>query len=281
MKIKKDILQGIVAISLVCVIGVSWGISFKHKLYDDIKENKKVEKVIKKTNKPKEIVINETKLGDKGKDVEYVQNRLKKYGYNIEADGSFGYATYEALLNFQYKTNIEITGEANKETIDELKKYPTKETIYIPQKPVDFTYIHSDINRFINENEIISYTDYLLVTSRPNKITYIFKKNNGKYELIDNILSTIGASSTPTITGVFRVGIKGLSFGQDEGFQAKYYTQIHGNYLYHSVIYNKSGTSVTDPRLGGAYSHGCVRLSTDKAKWIYDNIPKYTTVIIK
>jgi len=153
--------------------------------------------------------------------------------------------------------------------------------MYTAKQPIDFTYIHSDINKFINENNIISYTDYLLITSRQNRITYIFKKINNKYELFDSFPCTIGASSTPTITGEYRVGIKGLSFGQDEGFQAKYYTQISGNYLYHSIIYNKAGTRVTDGRLGGALSHGCIRLSTDKAKWIYDNIPQHTTILIK
>jgi lipoprotein-anchoring transpeptidase ErfK/SrfK len=218
---------------------------------------------------------------DKGKDVEYVQDRLAKYGYNIEVDGAFGYATYEAILNFQYKTNLKLNGEANKKTIDELKKSPTKETMYTPKTPIDFTYIHSDITRFVNENNIVSYTDYLLVTSRQNRMTYIFKKNNGKYDLLDSFICTVGASSTPTITGDFRVGIRGLSFGQEKGFQAKYYTQISGNYLYHSILYNKAGTRVTDGRLGGAYSHGCIRLDTDKAKWIYDNIPQHTTVIIQ
>ena len=29
-----------------------------------------------------------------------------------------------------------------------------------------------------------------------------------------------------------------------------------------------------------ALSHGCIRLDTDNAKWIYENIPDNTTVII-
>lgn len=285
MKIKKEILEGFIALSLVMIIGISWGNRFKHNLYIDYKENKKAEQNSenqkKPKEKPKEIIIQETKLRDKGKDVEYIQDRLVKYGYDIEIDGQFGYATYEALLNFQYKTNLELSGEANKETIDKLKTPPTNETMYKTKTPIDFTYIHSDINRFVSENDIISYTDYLLITSRQNRMTYIFKKSNDSYKLLESLQCTVGASSTPTITGEFRVGIKGLSFGQEDGFQAKYYTQISGNYLYHSVIYNQAGTRVTDGRLGGAYSHGCIRLDTEKAKWIYDNIPQHTTVIIK
>lgn len=34
-----------------------------------------------------------------------------------------------------------------------------------------------------------------------------------------------------------------------------------------------------DDRLGMNLSHGCVRLATSNAKWIYDNIPTGTTVV--
>ena len=35
-----------------------------------------------------------------------------------------------------------------------------------------------------------------------------------------------------------------------------------------------------DGRLGMHLSHGCVRLDIDNAKWIYDNIPYGTKVVI-
>ena len=278
MKFNNNRLYTLVFISFVVVLGLSISISFSKKLIL-AKENTKTE--VKETNVIKEEVINETKLKDKGKDVEYVQKRLNEYGYNIGVDGGFGWATYNAILDFQYKSGLTLTGMADRKTIDELKKPPTQETIYTPQKPIDYTYINSDINKFVNENEIVSYSDYLLVTSLKNRMTYIFKGTTNNYELVDSFQSTIGASSTPTVTGVFRVGMRGLSFGQEKGYSAKYYTQFSGNYLYHSVIYNKEGTKVIDPRLGGALSNGCIRIPTEKAKWIYDNIPEYTTVIVK
>jgi len=151
----------------------------------------------------------------------------------------------------------------------------------MPTKPIDYTYIHSDINKFVNENDIVSYSDYLLVTSLKNKMTYVFKGSIHNYKLVSSFTSTIGAPSTPTKTGYFRVGMRGLSFGKDDGFTAKYYTQFSGNYLYHSIIYDASGTQIKDGRLGQSLSHGCIRLSTENAKWIYENIPEYTTVIVR
>jgi lipoprotein-anchoring transpeptidase ErfK/SrfK len=39
-------------------------------------------------------------------------------------------------------------------------------------------------------------------------------------------------------------------------------------------------SSIQDGRLGINASHGCVRLSLSDAKWIYDNIPSGTTVVV-
>ena len=87
-----------------------------------------------------------------------------------------------------------------------------------------------------------------------------------------------GAPATPTVTGEFAVTGKGYSFGN--GFTCYYYTQFYGNYLYHSVLYYQNSFRVMDGRLGMHLSHGCVRLDIDNAKWIYDNIPYGTKVVI-
>ncbi len=58
-----------------------------------------------------------------------------------------------------------------------------------------------------------------------------------------------------------------------------WYTQFRGNYLFHSVLYNKNGT-LMDGRLGMPLSHGCVRLNINNAKWIYDTIPAGSTVVV-
>ena len=223
----------------------------------------------------------ELKYKDTGEDVKYIQQRLKEYGYNMSTEGIFGWGTREAIFDFQYKLGIPQTGIADMVTIKELDKNPTEKTKYIAPKQIDYTYINSDINKFVNENEIRSYTDYLMVTTLDNKLTYIFKGTANNYTLIKKFYCSVGSSSTPTAPGQFRVGMKGLSFGQDDGFQAKYFTQINGNYLYHSVIYNKEGTKVVDGSLGDSVSHGCIRLATEHAKWIYDNVPENSTIIIK
>lgn len=69
--------------------------------------------------------------------------------------------------------------------------------------------------------------------------------------------------------------------GQLATFTCWYYTQFYGNYLFHSVLYNRgSMTHIQDGTLGKQVSHGCVRLDINNAKWLYDNIPNGTKVVI-
>ena len=103
------------------------------------------------------------------------------------------------------------------------------------------------------------------------------------WKLINTFSCGSGKAETPTVTGYFRVGIKGLNFktGTDTApVYCKYFTQISGNYLFHSILYDKSG-NVIDGNLGAVESHGCIRLALENAKYIYDNIPIGSTIQVK
>ena len=118
----------------------------------------------------------------------------------------------------------------------------------------------------------------ILVDTKANKVG-IYNGVKGSWAQKAYWSCTTGASTTPTVKGQFTVGIKGRSFGS--GYTCWYYTQFYGNYLFHSVLYNPgSMSSIQDGRLGINASHGCVRLSLGNAKWIYDNIPSSTKVVV-
>ncbi len=125
-----------------------------------------------------------------------------------------------------------------------------------------------------------SSTNWLiLVDTKKNKVgIYSGSKNNWTQKKYWSCTS--GARRTPTVKGTFTVKGKGLRFGSSS-YTCWYYTQFYGNYLFHSVLYKPgSKTTIKDGRLGINASHGCVRLSLSNAKWIYDNIPKETKVVI-
>ena len=64
----------------------------------------------------------------------------------------------------------------------------------------------------------------------------------------------------------------------------QYAMRITGSYMLHSVIFNQQDKYSLDAstynNLGVGRSHGCTRLKTGEMKWVYDNCPVGTTVII-
>ena len=136
-----------------------------------------------------------------------------------------------------------------------------------------------DMVEFVNDNNIMSSTDYLLTTNLNNKYTYVFKKLGSVWNLIYKWSCTVGKPSTPTIKGIFYI-IDRKPYFEGDYYRVKYATRIFNAYYYHSIIYNQTGEYVIEGRLGQALSHGCIRLATENATWIYENIPNKTTVII-
>ena len=120
---------------------------------------------------------------------------------------------------------------------------------------------------------------YIKVNKRTNVATVYLTSNNKPYKAF---LVSCG-NATPT--GTFYTPAKyrwktlvGPVYGQ-------YCTRITGSILFHSVWYYKYGQPNTLSnreynKLGTTCSHGCVRLNVESAKWIYDNCPLSTKVII-
>ena len=135
-------------------------------------------------------------------------------------------------------------------------------------------------SNFANSNNYASPTGYLIWVDIKKFKVNIYRGSKNRWTLVKSYLCTLGKDVTPTPTGIFSIGIKGLSFGEEKGYKCYYYTSFKGNYLFHSIIYNLDG-SVRDGRLGKKLSDGCVRLAKENAKWIFDNVPANTKVVIE
>ena len=133
----------------------------------------------------------------------------------------------------------------------------------------------------INTLNIESLTSNLIYVNLKDQITYIYKGSINKWDKIKSFKCTTGIESEKTPTGIFDVRERGAWFFSDKYNQGgKYWVQFYGDYLFHSVPYNKDQSEVVDYTLGVPASHGCIRLKTEDAKWIYDNIESGTKVII-
>lgn len=134
---------------------------------------------------------------------------------------------------------------------------------------------------FLAPSESEAAGTYTIKINKQQNVVTVYKTKNGTSVPHKAFVCSAG---TATPTGTFSLGEKlrwhvldGPSYGQ-------YCTRITGSILFHSVWYYKqtkdSQSYIQYNRLGTTASHGCVRLTVADAKWIYDNCPSGTKVVI-
>ncbi|CAM2847495.1 L,D-transpeptidase family protein [Hathewaya histolytica] len=138
-----------------------------------------------------------------------------------------------------------------------------------------------NVQEFVNSNELISGSNYLLFVDKGKQEVSVLNRSGNTWSVSNTMKCSTGLSGTPTPSGVFRVSSRGnWFFTKNFKAGAKYWVSFYGNYLFHSYPMNPSH-QVLDYTLGRPASHGCIRLATENAKWIFDNIPNGTNVYIK
>ena len=125
---------------------------------------------------------------------------------------------------------------------------------------------------------LTSPTEWLLAVDTESCLVGVYYKMPYGWEEGALWACSPGTYYTPTVTGLFSVGSRGGYF-DSYGVRCYYWTQFCGDYLFHSTTYSTNGVPI-DTRLGMHLSHGCVRLETSNAKWIYETIPSGTTVYV-
>ncbi|MCR5040570.1 MAG: L,D-transpeptidase family protein [Clostridia bacterium] len=128
-----------------------------------------------------------------------------------------------------------------------------------------------------------SRTNYLIMVDRTVHKLYLYEGSKGNWTNKFTWLCSDGAPSSPTTEGEFTINYKGLYFiAKKTQGRCWYYSSFNGNYLIHSVLYSGASEPIEiwDGRLGMALSEGCVRLDINNAKWIYDNCPIGTKVVV-
>lgn len=125
---------------------------------------------------------------------------------------------------------------------------------------------------------LTSPTEWLLAVDTESCLVGVYYKMPYGWEEGALWLCSPGTYYTPTVKGLFSVDSRGYYF-DSYGVRCYYWTQFYGDYLFHSTTYYTNGAP-KDTRLGMHLSHGCVRLETSNAKWIYETIPSGTTVYV-
>ena len=231
---------------------------YSYELNGDIDED-----VLKYVDGEKEFSIYRSLVrnGDSGSEVMRVQTRLQHLKYLYSADGSFGDNTEIALMYFQRKNGLVETGIADE---------ATQRTLFSRDAVAAEEYVFP----------------YKVIVDVSEQVVYVNKwTGDGYNELVKKMTCTTGARATPTPLGTYQaVGRSGDEwyFFKQFNCYAKWGYIIVGGVLFHSITYDADKKpAMSEHSLGHRGSHGCVRLSVDNAKWIYDNCPNGTTVVIR
>lgn len=127
---------------------------------------------------------------------------------------------------------------------------------------------------------------YLIKVNRVlNCVTVYTKDSNGKYTVPYKAMAcSTGKNIQNTPLGTFTTSSKYTWRLMVDGTHSQYATRVYGGILFHSVpCYSPSKNELEYEefnKLGSPASLGCIRLTVADAKWIYDNCPYGTTVII-
>lgn len=125
---------------------------------------------------------------------------------------------------------------------------------------------------------------YIKINRMQNCITVYTPDENGEYSIPYKAMVCSTGLYNATPSGTYQISTKYRWRELYGGVYGQYATRIHGAILFHSVpYYTKSNDNLcTDKynKLGQQASMGCVRLTTEDAKWIADNCPSGTSVEI-
>lgn len=136
---------------------------------------------------------------------------------------------------------------------------------------------------FWSSGTVKAATPYMIKINKGTNVVTVYSQNKkGNYtKPVRAFVCSVG-NATPT--GTFPLQYKmrwGLLMGPSYG---QYCSVITGDILFHSVWYysaeKNTQSYVEYNKLGTTASHGCVRLTTIDAKWIYDNCASGTPVKI-
>ncbi|MBE6082120.1 MAG: hypothetical protein E7205_05455 [Tissierellaceae bacterium] len=129
-----------------------------------------------------------------------------------------------------------------------------------------------------NENS----SEWVLMFTEEDQTLKIYK--NGKIEKTS--LGSSGEWDNFTPKGVFQIekdrrGDWAYIPRFEQGI--KYWVGFKDSYLFHSLPFDENKKLIQEEaeKLGTPASHGCIRLPVEIAKYIYDNVPEGSIVIIK
>lgn len=166
---------------------------------------------------------------------------------------------------------------------DETEATPEPTPLREPN-PYTWDYNARGGNMFYTEKEPTpSIMPYEIHVNKVANCITIYKRNK-KGEYKKPVKAMVCSAGYGTPLGTYHSGTKYYWKAMIHGVWAQYATRITDHFLFHSVPYQShtknSLISGYYNQLGSTASAGCVRVSCKDAKWLIENCPSGTTVVI-
>lgn len=133
--------------------------------------------------------------------------------------------------------------------------------------------------------DIDTRPDYVIYVNRTlNCVTVMQQNAEGVLTPVKAMVCSCGREGSDTPEGIFHTSNYYEWRKMVDNTYGRYAVRFHGKILFHSVPYIEASPDTLEweefNKLGENASLGCVRLSVEDAKWIYDNCKRGTTVIV-
>ena len=213
--------------------------------------------------------------GSTGANVKKLQERLMELGFFTYKKTTTGFYknTQQAVKDFQEHNGLKVTGVVDKATWDAI--FNDDNVVTSSQTP--------------RPSPTPAPQQYYMDVDVANQVVRVFTydENNEYNQLVRVMICSTGRAKYPSPTGLITLpGRKArwCTFPNWGGGTAMYWTKIDENVAFHSILYanydpDRPNMSSFNS-LGKRASHGCIRLHTADAKWVYDNIGAGTKVYI-
>lgn len=135
---------------------------------------------------------------------------------------------------------------------------------------------------FVNAKGYSSKTGYLIWINLAMQRVNIFEGSKEDWKLTRSSIVSTGAPSSPTPVGIYYT-----TYNLERGWTTATYTcrpvvgfKANSGYAFHSRLYYPNSSTLTDATIGYPASHGCVRMYDEDVRYIFDNIPLGTAVVV-
>ncbi|MBQ9253020.1 MAG: peptidoglycan-binding protein [Clostridia bacterium] len=215
------------------------------------------------------------KSGSSGALVKQLQQRMTDLGYYAgPVSGNFAKQTLRAVKAIQVQNGMKETGQVDEDTWNVIfnDRY-----IVMPDATPKPTPTPTPV-------------PFAITVDVTNQVTTVYGRDeHGEYTVpVRRMICSTGTKANPSDVGDWVLNgrhAKWCVFPKWGNSYARYWTRINASIAFHSVIYTAVSLDAMKTSsykaLGTRASHGCIRLTVEDAKWVYENIGAGTVVSIR